>query len=143
LFTRDPFPGNQIPHSLLNSTALNIAGVMFPAPNLLAGSGGDYINTQSLTTDTDQFGVRIDAVLPAAINFFSRYSYSNAALTSPQLLPVLPNLTRNRMQQAVIGFSRSLGPTGVVDFHAQFLRTSLLIYNPAPASDSFLSQNGL
>jgi len=143
VFTRDPFPGNQIPSSLLNATALNIAGVMFPAPNLPSGSGGNYINTQSLTTDTDQFGIRIDAVLPLAINFFSRYSYSNAALTSPQLLPVLPTLTRNRMQQAVIGLSRAMGATGVLDFHAQFLRTSLLIYNPAPAPESFLEKNGL
>ena len=138
IFTRDPFPGNQIPKNLLNPAALNIAGVMFPAPNLNGGSGGNYINTQSLSTDTDQFGIRIDAVLPAAINFFSRYSYSNAALTSPQLLPVLPTLTRNRMQQAVLGLSRAIGPTSVIDFHAQFLRTSLLIYNPAPASLSFL-----
>ncbi len=143
VFTRDPFPGNQIPKELLNPAALNIAGVMFPAPNLSGGSGGNYINTQSLTTDTDQFGIRIDAVLPAAVNFFSRYTYSNAALSSPQLLPVLPTLTRNRMQQAVLGLSRSLGPSAVIDFHAQFLRTSLLIYNPAPAPLSFLESNGL
>jgi outer membrane receptor protein involved in Fe transport len=143
IFTRDPFPGNQIPQSLLNSTALNISGVMFPAPNLTGESGGNYINTQSLTTDTDQFGIRIDAVLPEAVNFFSRYSYSNAALTSPQLLPVLPTLTRNRMQQAVIGLNRAMGATGVLDFHAQFLRTSLIIYNPAPAPLSFLENNGL
>lgn len=143
IFTRDLFPENQIPKSLINTTATNIASVMFPAPNQPAGSPGNYLNTQSLTTDSDQFGIRIDAVLPEAVNFFSRYSYSNAALTSPQLLPVLPTLTRNRMQQAVLGLSRAMSPTAVLDFHAQFLRTSLLIYNPAPAPISFLEQNGL
>ena len=143
IFTRTAYPGNQIPKSQLNPAALNIASVMFPAPNLPAGGSGNYINTQALTTDTDQFGIRIDALLPFQTNFFGRYSYSNAALTSPQLLPVLPNLTTNRMQQAVIGLSRSFGPTSVLDFHAQFLRTSLLIYNPAPAPLSFLQSNGL
>jgi Carboxypeptidase regulatory-like domain/TonB dependent receptor len=143
IFTRDPFPGNQIPKGMLNSAAVNIASVMFPAPNLQRGSAANYINTQPLTTDSDQFGVRIDALLPADTNFFGRYSYSNAALSSPQLLPVLPTQTRNRMQQAVVGLTRALSPTSVVDFHAQFLRTSLLIYNPAPAPATFLQSNGL
>jgi hypothetical protein len=142
IFTRNPIPGNQIPQNMLNSTALNIAKVMFPAPNYQR-NGANFINTQSQTTDSDQFGVRIDAVLPDDFNIFTRYSYQNAALTSPQLLPALPTQTRNRMQQAVIGLNRALSPTSVLDFHMQYLRTSLLISNPAPAPNSFLQTNGL
>ena len=142
IFTRNPFSGNQIPKGGLNSTAINIASVMFPAPNLQRGSA-NYINTQPLKSDSDQFGVRIDAVLPHDFNIFTRYTYENAALSTPQLLPILPTLTRNRMQQAVVGLNRALSPTSVLDFHGQFLRTSLLISNPAPASNSFLQANGL
>ncbi len=144
IFTRDPFAGNQIPSNLINQAAKNIAGAIFPAANLGSGTGGgNFINTQSLTTQSDQFGIRIDTVLPKQVNFFGRYTYSNAALSSPTIIPKLPSLTRNRMQQAVIGLSHALSPTTVLDFHAQFLRTSLLIYNPPPVPLDFLQQNGL
>jgi len=142
IFTRTEFTGNQIPHDMLNTAALNIAHLMFPSPNY-QGNGANYINTQSQSLDSDQFSVRIDSLLPHAFNFFSRYSYQNSALTSPQLLAIMPNETRNRMQQAVAGLNRALGPKSVLDFHGQFLRTSLIYFNPAPAPLSFLESNGL
>ncbi len=144
IFARDPFPGNQIPTSMLNQTALNIAHLMFPAPNLVNDpSGNNFINTQSRKSDNDQFGIRIDAVLPHDYNLFGRYSYQDATLTSPQVLPILPSQTNNRMHQAVFGVNKALSTTSVLDVHAQFLRTSLLISNPAPAPLSFLQDNGL
>jgi len=144
IFARDPFVGNQIPQNRLNQTALNIANLMFPAPNIPDdGSGNNFVNTQPRKSDTDQFGIRIDALLPHELNLFGRYSYQNSALTTPQLLPAMPSETRNRMQQAVVGLNKAISSTSVLDFHAQFLRTSLLISNPAPAPLSFLQDNGL
>jgi hypothetical protein len=142
IFTRTQFTGNQIPQTMLNKAAVNIAHLMFPSPNY-QGNGANYINTQPETLDSDQFSARIDVVFPHDFNLFGRYSYQNAALTSPQLLPILPNETRNRMQQAVVGLNRALSPTSVLDIHGQFLRTSLIYFNPAPAPLSFLENNGL
>lgn len=142
IFMRSAFGSNQIPKDMLNSAAVAIAGLMFPTPNY-NGNGANYINTQPETLDSDQFGVRIDTVLRHAFSVFGRYSYQNSALTSPTLLPLLPNETRNRMQQAVAGLNRALTPTSVLDLHMQFLQTNLIYFNPAPASTSFLTTNGL
>lgn len=144
ILQRDPFPGNQIPRQLLNPTALAVAQLMLPTPNYSdPQSGANFINTQSLSTDSDQFGIRMDAKLPGETTFFGRYTYSNASLVSPTLIPVRPDLRTNRMQQAVIGLNRSLSPTAVMDFRTQFLRTSLFVGNPRAASIDFLNQYGL
>jgi hypothetical protein len=144
IFTRDPFPGNQIPKELLNPTAQAVAGQMLPLPNYSPlPNVTNYINTQSLRTDTDQFGVRIDTKLPWDTNFFGRYSYDNANILNPVALPIIPGLTSNRTQQAVLGLNRSFGPTSVLDFHMQFLRTSLFVGNPRVTTNEFLQQHGL
>ena len=143
LFTRTAFDSNQIPSTMINKTAAALAALMYPSPNLPAGGAFNYINTQNETLNSDQFSIRMDTTLPKSTNFFGRYSYSDATHSTPSQLPKYVTDLTNKFQQAMFGLSRSMSTTSVLDFHAQFLRTGILYWNPPPAPTSFLADNNL
>jgi hypothetical protein len=72
-FTRDPFPNNPIPSSMLNSTAVAFAKFVYPAPNF-AGVGVNHLDSEPVVTKTDQFGLRIDSSLTQKTATFGRFA---------------------------------------------------------------------
>jgi hypothetical protein len=144
IFARDPFPNNQIPSNMLNPSAEAIAAHFYPAPNYDAPYTGaiNYINTQSLQTNTDQFGVRIDANLPGNTALFARFSLSNGTKALPSTIPLEPTNLLDNVRQAVVGITHSFGPSTVLDLRAQYLRVTLRLSSPI-ASQSFLTSTGL
>lgn len=145
IFTRAAFPNNHIPSDLLNPISVAVAQRTYPAPNIpnAAPGAANYLNTQPTTTNYDQWSDRVDAVLPKDTRFFSRFSWNKASLIKPNAgVPVAPINEINTAVQAVAGVTKSLNPTTVVDFHAQYLRTYLDDVRPSfPLS--FLSSSGL
>ena len=122
IFTRTPFPQNRIPADRLDPTIQSVAK-FYPAPNLPAAPGGsNFINTATQRTNLDQFGVRVDSVLPKDVKFFSRFSFADAARPEEYPLPNQQLDFFNRYRQVVAGITRNFGPTTVVDLRGQFLR---------------------
>ncbi len=141
LFARDPFSGNQIPASLLNPTSLAVANLIYPQPNY-AGDGVNYLDAEPVVTSTNQFGIRIDAALTTKSSLFGRYTQDLSSRVLPTGIPKSPTDQQGQARQAVVGYTRTFGPTAVLEIRGQYLRTriGLLGFFPDP---SFLESNGL
>ena len=145
IFSRTAFPNNMIPSNLLNPAALALAKRYYPTPNL-PGSGftsSNFLNTQPITTDYNQFSDRVDMVLPKDTRFFARFSWFRGDKSTPDSLPAVnPVALVNTTVQAVVGLTKTINPTTVVDFHAQFLRT-FPDEGRVPPPVNFLQSSGL
>ncbi len=91
--TRQPFPSNQIPRSLLNRSAATIANGLFPAPNLAPNQvpGANLITTDPRRNDGDQYSLKVDHQFRSKDTFSARYSrQNNPSVSFPGGLPTLP-----------------------------------------------------
>lgn len=141
IFTRAPFPGNQIPASMLNATALAVAKLIYPQPNYV-GSGVNYLDSEPVKTDTDQYGIRIDAAITQSTNLFGRYTQDTGTRVLPSGIPISPTDQKGLSRQQVLGLTHTFGPTAVLELRAQYLRTEIGLLGFFPPT-SFLQQTGL
>jgi hypothetical protein len=84
-FTRQPFPGNRVPASLIPQASQNLID-LYPDPNL-AGSADNYRFTPTAVNNNERFDVRTDKLLPRG-KIFVRISGERQALQSPGALPL-------------------------------------------------------
>jgi hypothetical protein len=84
-FTRQPFPGNRIPTSLIPQASQNLID-LYPNPNL-PGSADNYRFTPTAVNNNERFDVRSDKLLPRG-KIFVRISGERQALQSPGALPL-------------------------------------------------------
>jgi hypothetical protein len=134
VFLNQPYPFNQMPSSGpagMNPFSQGLLG-LFPQPN----SGSNiFLSTQTLTDNTDQFGVRVDHYLTQADNLNFRYMFSNGS----RLDPLSPSgaSVKNFVAQETHDFSPAL--IGVLRF--SYLRNKFLfdehINHTTPASLGF------
>jgi hypothetical protein len=112
---RQPFPGNQIPQRLLNPSTLLIATTLYPAPNLPPGliPGANFLNTTPVSTDADQWSVRVDHQFGQRHSFFSRYSEARNPSRSVGL-PSLPSHNLQRVTNVVVNDTITFNPTFLV-----------------------------
>ena len=141
IFARDPFTANQIPTSMLNPAAQAIAKFVYPAPNF-SGSGVNLLNSESVVTNTDQFGIRIDSALTDKTNLFGRFAWDKATRILPSSIPKFPVDQIQIGVQQVLGLTHTFSPTSLIDLHAQFLRSSIKLAGNFPTV-SFLNSAGL
>lgn len=141
IFSRTPFPNNQIPASLLNPTALAVARLIYPQPNYI-GSGVNYLDSEPVKTDTDQFGIRVDAALTSTTNLFGRYTQDTGTRILPSGIPKSPTDQTQLSRQQVLGLTHTFGPSAVLELRAQFLRTAIGLLGYFPPI-SFLESTGL
>ena len=141
IFARDPYPGNQIPVSQLNPTALAVAKLIYPQPNY-AGNGVNYLDSEPVVTSTNQFGIRIDAALSGKSNLFGRYTQDLSSRVLPSGIPMSPTDQQGIGRQAVLGYTHTFGPTSVLEIRGQYLRTGIGLLGYFPPT-SFLQSNGL
>ena len=84
----NPFPGNRIPASQLNKTALAIVGLI-PAPNF--GNPGDisrnFLYQASQLSNTDQGDVRIDYTISSKNTLYGSFSKSNNTTNAVGIFP--------------------------------------------------------
>ena len=122
-YIRDPFPGNQIPASMIDSRMINYANFMFPqAGPVFDGSGDNALDTTPVTQTQNEWSIRVDERVGANDSAFFRYSSINSVVNSSGGLPGLP--------QAVSTPSRDWGGSYVHVFspslvlQGQFARTT-------------------
>jgi hypothetical protein len=141
IFTRAPFPGNQIPATMLNAAALAVAKLVYPQPNY-AGSGVNYLDSEPVKTNTNQWGIRIDASLTDKTTLFGRYSQDTASRLLPTGIPISPTDQAQTARQQVVGLTHTFGPSAVLEIRGQYLSTAIGLLGFFPPT-SFLQSTGL
>jgi hypothetical protein len=112
-YIRDPFPGNQIPPSLINSAMQAYANFNFPAAGPAFDANGDNVlDTTPETQTINQWTARIDQKIGANDSAFFRYSRDTSVVSSSNGLPGIPQVitvpNRNYGGSYVHVFSPSL-----------------------------------
>jgi hypothetical protein len=124
---RTPFPGNLLPATRLDPTAIALTKAYFGLPNL-PGITNNYVANVSSGSDNNTYSARIDHNLSNNQRLFSRFSY-----TAPT--PVLGALFNNRIYyggaggtrqnptiSAVIGDTYTFSPSMIGDLRIAMLR---------------------
>jgi Carboxypeptidase regulatory-like domain/TonB dependent receptor len=125
-FTGQPIPNNQLPFINPISQALLS---YYP----LANDGPfTYVGTQTLTSNTDQFGVRVDHYLTNRDTLNFRYSYGQLSQVDPlptggANVPGFPVGVNQRNQNFVAQETHAFSPTLVGILRASYLRNKFLL----------------
>src|SRR5882757_7866244 len=127
-FTRQPFPNNVIPKSLLNPVAVTMLTKYTPQPNLMmgmgsgmtmmgqptvVGSGNDsnnYLDVRNEVHYTDQGTIRVDHQFGASDTAFARYSAGGERGFMPENLPGFGYTHNNLSQQGLGSYSHIFTP---------------------------------
>jgi predicted heme/steroid binding protein len=127
-FSGQPIPYNQLPFiNPISQTLLSY----YP----LANSGPfTYVGTQSLSSNTDQFGVRVDHYLTSRDMLNFRYSYGQLSQIDPlptggANVPGFPVGENQRDQNFVAQETHTFSPTVVGILRASYLRNKFLLGN--------------
>jgi len=125
-FTGQPIPYNQLPFiNPISQTLLSY----YP----LANDGPfTYVGTQTLTSSTDQFGVRVDHYLTNRDTLNFRYSYGQLSQIDPlptggANVPGFPVGENQRNQNFVAQETHAFSPTLVGILRASYLRNKFLL----------------
>jgi hypothetical protein len=147
---RNPFPGNQIPQSMLDPAAVKLTQLL-PTPTS-AASSNNYVFNPALAQRTDQFDIRIDHNLGSSDRIFFRYGYDNSNQVVPGIIPapssanIGPYLSTGSNgtttplvnQSATLGYTKVLGPRTVLEAHVGVVRWNA---NITPLGNAFQSAN--
>lgn len=110
-----PFPGNIIPATLLDSTALKLLAYD-PSPNVPGSSlSNNYLGLANNVTDKDQFSQRIDYTENLKSSWAGRYSWQSENVLTPGLYKSGGALT-TKVRQVMLSNTRLLSPTKVNEF---------------------------
>jgi hypothetical protein len=133
-FTRQPFPGNRIPQSSLNTSSLKLAQAIYPAPNLAAGiiPATNYINTAGNSTDGNQWNVRVDHQFGQHDSFFARYTGANNPTTGVSL-PSLPGSSQDKLSNVGVSDTHIFSPHFIVTGRYGLIGVDFRTGNTAPA----------
>ncbi|HXP08368.1 MAG TPA: TonB-dependent receptor, partial [Acidobacteriaceae bacterium] len=79
VFANAPYPNNQVPQAQINSISKNLLG-FFPLPN--AGTNL-FSTTQTLSNNTDQFGIKVDHYLGTRDTLNFNYMFNQLSQVDP------------------------------------------------------------
>jgi hypothetical protein len=139
--TRLPFPGNQIPSTLIDPSTLLIAKTLYPAPNLPAGQipGANFLSTAPSVTEGDQWNARVDHQFGKRDSFFARYTDARNP-SHGSGLPALPGQTVSRLTNVEGSDTHSFSPTFLITARFGMSRANTLTsVTPVPG---LASQSG-
>ncbi|MGH9431935.1 MAG: carboxypeptidase regulatory-like domain-containing protein [Terriglobia bacterium] len=136
-FTGQPFPGNKLP--FINPISQKLLG-FYPLPN---EGPNQYVTTQTLQNDTDQFGVRVDHYLSDRDVLMFRYMFENGSQIDPLSpsgagVPGFPVGEDQRAQNLVAQETHTFSPAVVGIGRFSFLRNKFLYsenINHTPPAD--------
>ncbi|MBV8068358.1 MAG: hypothetical protein JO270_00535 [Acidobacteriaceae bacterium] len=125
---RPQFPGNIIPASRLDPTALALLNY-FPLPNSFGNPFGNYVANYGTGGNVNQNNDRVDYQINQNQRLLARYTYSHilslpdAPYTDICSDRCTENTTAN---QAVLGYTNTLSPKMVLDIRLGFTRYAYL-----------------
>lgn len=127
VFANAPYPNNQVPQGQINSISKALLD-FFPLPN--AGTNL-FSTTQTLSNDTDQFGVKIDHYLDPRDTLTFRYMFNQLSQIDPlspggASVPGFPVGEDQRAQNLVAQGTHTFSPTLIAVARFSFLRNKFL-----------------
>lgn len=140
-YIRQPFPGNVIPSSRIDSVAASVVKY-YPTPNqpgTISGSNNYYSSGKSVL-NSDQIDAKVDENLNERNRFFVRYSRRNLAQPFAELFPAAQVVAENGNSQPQVSnsvaadYTYTLNPTLLMEFRYGFART---LINFTPVSEGF------
>ncbi len=138
VFANAPYPNNQVPPEQFNSVSENLLS-FFPLPN----AGTNLLSTtQTLTNDTDQFGIKVDHYLSSRDTLSFRYMFNQLSQVDPlspggASVPGFPVGEDQRAQNFVADETHTFSPAVIGVARISFLRNKFLFgehENHQPAS---------
>ena len=121
---RSPFPGNVIPTSRLDRTAVIMSGIQWNEPNL-PGITNNFINNASSGSSNDTYSARLDNNFGDKNRLFMRFNYTapTPVLVSPYHNSEYTLGTRtNPVVTAVAGDTWTISPSLIADLRVAYLR---------------------
>ena len=108
--TAQPFPGNMIPASRFDKSAL-ILLPYYGAPNIAGATANNYQVLGGTRQDADEFTLRTDFAETATSTWFGRWSQSDESSQTPSTFPGQGLMLTTGVHQAILGNTRSFSPT--------------------------------
>jgi hypothetical protein len=125
--TGQPFPGNRIPSTMLNPVSQRVLNY-YPLGNV---SPSLYTATEIQRNDTDQGGIRIDAIPRQQDQLTFRYAISNGSNFNPLSIrgadvPGFPTGDEIRTHSAVLSHTHLFSPRTLNNLRVAFFREEFL-----------------
>ena len=127
VFANAPYPNNQVPQAQFNSVSKNLLS-FFPLPN--AGTNL-FSTTQTLSNNTDQFGIKVDHYLTPRDTLNFNYMFNQLSQVDPlspggASVPGFPVGEDQRAQNFVAQETHTFSPTLIGVARFSFLRNKFL-----------------
>ena len=127
VFANAPYPNNQVPQGQVNPVSQNLLG-FFPLPN--AGTNL-FSTTQTLSNDSDQFGIKVDHYLDPRDTMTFRYMFNQLSQVDPlspggASVPGFPVGEDQRAQNFVAQETHTFSPALIAVARFSFLRNKFL-----------------
>ena len=123
-FTKQPFPGNIIPPSMLDPTSLELLQY-YPAPTG-AGTANNYQGPSTASDNVDQVLARLDHNLGNKVRLSLRYNWHDSYASNPlnALLPVAAVTQPRNNKNWLLGYTHTLSPNLLNDFRIGYHKLS-------------------
>ncbi len=127
VFANAPYPENQVPEEQFNNVSQTLLS-FFPLPN--AGTNL-FSTTQTLSNNTDQFGIKVDHYLDPRDTLNFRYMFNQLSQTDPlspggASVPGFPVGEDQRAQNFVAEETHTFSPRLIAVLRFSFLRNKFL-----------------
>lgn len=139
-FLRDPFPGNNLPASILDPNMTKLAQAMYPVPTQTSATGTNFARTAPSRTSQNQYNIRGDQQLGEKNAFWFRYTNVTLPRVSTDPIGNASNSDTWRARNIAASWTHTFGPGAVLQ--TQFGRTTAAddVFVSVPATPSGLLQ---
>ena len=127
IYTRQPFPNNQIPVGRFPAYVNTYLNMWFPSTLLPMNlnNTGNYINSTGSAREDNQTHARIDHKIADHNNLFGRVSWSDIFQRDPQNLPNANQRTFNKYVGVTLSDTHIFSPSMILDTRFGYLRANL------------------
>lgn len=138
-FIRDPFAGNLIPDNRISAAAKKVIA-LYPRPNVAGVRTNNFIGNSKLSSDTDQFDIRVDHQFSQNDSMFGRVSVSEADHINPGSLETVasgtfrfPSNGSTPGRGGALGYTHTFSPRLINEVRAGFARLAWFgqVFDPA------------
>ena len=128
--TRSLFPNQTIPNSRINAVSRNLLAYYLPGASLTQKPNNLFLNPRN-TQHSDQWGVRLDAMLTSKQSIFGQFIHDNSPNVQGGLFPLSGNSYPNSTEFGMLEYTFTLHPDLVHTLRIGASRNIALLANEA------------
>ena len=117
---RDPFPGNQIPASMISPASKTLVDTLMPMPNQPGLLTRNLIRQDSLKNDRNIITLRMDHTIDSKNNIFGRWLHQKVSQIAPNANPSQFDFNNYDVDNIAFGWNHILSPSSVVEVKYAF-----------------------